>query len=109
VGTFSPDWWSLPGLKDQPIVSVGAKTQIKGQCDLWSRLVVPTGIEKATFSPGLNHRPGIKVPTAKVFCTIRWAGDSSPGWWFQLGLNLLLLPGQIPARTKDKNQKSVLY
>jgi hypothetical protein len=34
VGTFSPGWWSLPGLKDQPIVPIGVKTRDK-------RLAVP--------------------------------------------------------------------
>ena len=29
VGTFNPGWWSLPGLKDQLLVPVGAKTRDK--------------------------------------------------------------------------------
>jgi hypothetical protein len=44
VGTFNPSWWSLPELKNQPIVSVGVKTQDK-------RSAGPTRIKRQHLVP----------------------------------------------------------
>jgi hypothetical protein len=108
-GTFSPTSSCLLGLKHQPVVPVRATTRDKRPVGP----LVPVGGSnwdwKTTFSPGLNQKPGLKIPVAKACFTIRCTGDSSPGWWFQPWLNLLLLLGQILAETKSKNGKSVLY
>jgi hypothetical protein len=65
VGTFSQAWWSLPGLKGQHLVPVGATTQNKRP----SGPLVPVGGSnkdwKSTFSPGWRHRPGLNVPSGK--------------------------------------------
>jgi len=45
----------------------------------------------------------------KTYCTIHRVGDSSLGLWFQLGLNLLLVPDLILGGTKNQDQKSILY
>jgi hypothetical protein len=109
MGTFSPDWWSLPRLKGQHLVLMGATTQNKRP----SGPLVPVGGSnqdwKSTFSPGWNHRPGLNVPPEKACCTSRWARDSSPDGWLKPGLNHLLLKGPVPTGTKAKNRKSIFY
>ena len=104
VGTFIPGWWSLSGLKGQPLVLVGATIRNKRPA---GPLVSVGGCNwdwKATFSPGLSHRPRLNVPPRKSCYTSHWAGDSSPGWWFQPGLNLLLLRAKFWPELKQKNK-----